>query len=54
MVLIIYWLEDMLLFCITAMAEVTGDMDLWINQTVENYNKLQLVYKDFLSAYFFN
>ena len=25
----------------------TGDMDLWINQTVENYNKLQLVYKDF-------
>ena len=25
----------------------TGDMDLWINQTLENYNKLQLVYKDF-------
>jgi hypothetical protein len=25
----------------------TGDMDLWINKTVENYNKLQLVYQDF-------
>lgn len=25
----------------------TGDMDLWINQTSENYEKLQLVYHDF-------
>ncbi|POS01231.1 hypothetical protein Q361_11232 [Flavobacterium croceum DSM 17960] len=25
----------------------TGDMDLWINKTTQNYNKLKLVYQDF-------
>jgi hypothetical protein len=25
----------------------TGDMDLWVNQTTENYNKLKLVYTNF-------
>lgn len=25
----------------------TGDMDLWMNQTTENYNKLKLVYTSF-------
>ncbi len=25
----------------------TGDMDLWVNQTTENYNKLKLVYNNF-------
>ncbi|MFN3753094.1 DUF6036 family nucleotidyltransferase [Flavobacterium sp.] len=25
----------------------TGDLDLWVDQTPENYNKLQKVYRDF-------
>lgn len=25
----------------------TGDLDLWINQSFDNYNKLKLVYNDF-------
>lgn len=28
-------------------ARSTGDMDLWVNQTNENYNKLKLVYTNF-------
>ena len=28
-------------------ARSTGDMDLWVNQTTENYNKLKLVYTNF-------
>jgi hypothetical protein len=28
-------------------ARITGDMNLWVNQTNENYNKLKLVYTNF-------
>jgi hypothetical protein len=28
-------------------ARSTGDMDLWVNQTNQNYNKLKLVYTNF-------
>jgi hypothetical protein len=30
----------------------TGDLDLWINQTTDNYRKLKLVYQDYCAPIF--
>lgn len=30
----------------------TGDMDIWVNKSEENYNKLQKVYSDFIAPMF--